>query len=165
MLRSLTLIEPTLMHLLRMAGQPAVWREAEQLGLRHIAAFQAGRSAEIADEFIPYWIGPEAWQAMQPERKSVIIATMTSVAEFWASEFAETTPADVYERLHVSTLLLRGARTRATAYEIVELLRSLLPIVDLVDVEGAGHMVPLTHPAEVNAAVAQHLLRYSGTAS
>lgn len=59
-LSSLTLIEPTLMHLLRETGDPQVWREAHTLGSKHIAAVEAGEAARIADEFLPYWIGDAA---------------------------------------------------------------------------------------------------------
>jgi pimeloyl-ACP methyl ester carboxylesterase len=41
----------------------------------------------------------------------------------------------------------------------VELLRDQLPHASLVEIEGAGHMSPITHAGAVNAAIAQHLDR------
>lgn len=163
-LSSLTLIEPTLMHMLRVCDSPA-WPEAEQLGKTHIDAVSRGESARIADEFLPYWIGDEAWQSMPPDRRTAIIDTMPAVAQFWASEFAEATPAEAYAQLDVPTLLIRGTRTRATAHEIVSLLHDLLPNSWLVEVEGAGHMAPLTHASDVNEAIVNHLTRHRGTTS
>jgi len=160
-LLSLTLIEPTLMHLLREAGEDEVWREAEELGTKHMKAVAAGKASEIADEFLPYWIGEAAWQSMPDERRAAIIETMPAVAQFWASEFAETTPAETYEQLAVPTLLIRGTRTRATAHAIIELLGGLMPNARTLEIEGAGHMAPLTHMAEVNAAVENHIMDYS----
>lgn len=158
-LSSLTLIEPTLMHLLRICDSPA-WPEAEDLGTKHIEAVSRGKSAQIADEFLPYWIGDKAWQTMLDERRAAIIDTMPAVAHFWASEFAEATPAEVYAQLDVPTLLIRGTSTRATAYEIVSLLHDLLPDSRLVEIEGSGHMAPLTHAADVNEAIAKHLAQH-----
>jgi len=162
-LASLTLIEPTLMHLLRISDSPA-WPEGEELGTKHIDAVSRGNSAQIADEFLPYWIGDEAWHTMPDDRRAAIIDTMPAVAQFWASEFAETTPADAYSRLDVPTLLVRGTKTRATAREIISLLHDLLPNSRLVEIEGGGHMAPLTHATDVNEAIANHLVRHRSAA-
>lgn len=158
-LASLTLIEPTLMHLLRVTDNPA-WPEAEELGSKHIDAVSRGRSKEVADEFLPYWIGEEAWQSMPDHRRAAIIETMPAVAQFWSSEFAETTPAEDYARLDVPTLLIRGSRTRATAHEVISVLLEVLTNRRLVEVEGAGHMSPFTHVAQVNAAISSFLTEH-----
>ncbi len=158
-LASLTLIEPTLMHLLRVCNSPA-WVEAEQLGTKHIDAVSRGEPAKIADEFLAYWIGNDAWQAMPDDRRAAIIDTMPAVAQFWAAEFAEATPTEVYAQLDIPTLLVRGTRTRATTCEITSLLYDLLPNSQLVEVEGAGHMAPLTHANDVNEAIADHLVQH-----
>ena len=100
---------------------------------------------------------------MPEERRGAIIETMPAVAQFWASEFAEVTPAEVYAQLDVPTLLIRGTRTRATAHDVVELLDGLLPKSTIFEIEGAGHMAPLTHTAEVNVAVENHILDHSRT--
>lgn len=62
----------------------------------------------------------------------------------------------------VPTLLVRGAATTLAARMVVELLRDALPQASLVEIEGAGHMAPLTHASEVNAAIEQHLARSTG---
>jgi pimeloyl-ACP methyl ester carboxylesterase len=162
-LSSLTLIEPTLMHLLRIAGSAAAWQEAHELGFKHIDAVARGEAAEIADEFLLYWIGGDAWQAMPEEQRAAVIATMPAVAHFWTSEFAETTPAEVYARLDVPTLLIRGTETRATTREIVALLHGLLPDSRILEIDGAGHMVPLTHAPEVNGAIKHHIAHHCKT--
>jgi len=76
---------------------------------------------------------------MPEERRAAIIQTMPAVARFWASEFAETTPTEVYAKLGAPTLLVRGRKTRATAHDIVELLDGLLLNAAIVEIDGAGH--------------------------
>ncbi len=41
--------------------------------------------------------------------------------------------------------------------QVVERLAATLPQCDLVEIEGAGHMAPLSHPDAVNAAIETHL--------
>jgi pimeloyl-ACP methyl ester carboxylesterase len=163
-LASLTLIEPTLMHLLRVSQSPA-WPEAEELGTKHIDAVSRGELSQIADEFLPYWIGREPWHSMPDDRRTAIINTMPAVAQFWASEFSETTPVKAYKQLTVPTLLVRGTTTRETAREIISLLHDSLPNSRLVDIEGAGHMAPLTHASDVNNAILQHLAQHRSSAA
>ena len=157
---SLTLVEPTLMHLLRLTGDPDVWREAHDLGTRHIDAVAAGESARIADIFLPYWIGDAAWAGMPDSRRSTIVATMPAVALFWKAVFAETTAVERYREMEVPTLLIRGGETRATTRSIIDLLGSILPNSRTLVVSGAGHMVPLTHPDAVNGAIEDHLIAH-----
>lgn len=160
-LRSLTLIEPTLMHLLRAVGSSDAWREARDLGHKHIKAIAEGKSAEIADEFLPYWIGDAAWHAMSEERRAPIIATMPAVAQFWSSVLKASTATDHYASMRAPTLLIRGTETRLPAHEVVDLLHEILPNSRMREIEGAGHMAPLTHPVEVNAAIADHISAHS----
>ena len=160
-LLSLTLIEPTLMHLLQLCGRREVWDEAETLGIKHINAVSNGRLDEIADEFMPYWIGQDAWLRMPEDRRAAIIATMPSVAQFWASVLAETTLARGYAKIQVPSLLVRGSRTRATTHDLIEILSGLLSHSRIVEIEGAGHMAPLTHAAQVNEAIERHIRRHS----
>ena len=55
-------------------------------------------------------------------------------------------------RLHASTI----AR-REPAREIARLLTKTLPRATSVEVSGAGHMAPLTHPERVNALIERFL--------
>ncbi len=162
-LRSMTLVEPTLMHLLRLCSRSKAWREAEELGNKHIEAVAEGRSAEIADDFMPYWVGHAAWQGMPEDRRTAIVATMPAVAQFWRAVFAEMTPAEAYVKIRVPTLLIRGSQTRTTTYTIIEVLSDLLPLSRIEEVEGAGHMAPLTHAPQFNGAVVTHILQWGST--
>lgn len=157
---SLTLIEPTLMHLLRTAGEYDVWREAEELGLRHIEAVATGRAETVAEAFLTYWAGERAWGEMTEARRRAIIETMPAVSQFWAAALAETTPAEAYQACTVPTLLLRGRESRAPARQIVDLLARLLPRSKILEIEGAGHMAPLTHADAVNSMVAAHIEKH-----
>ena len=56
-------------------------------------------------------------------------------------------------------MLIRGASSAPVMAPILEALAARLPDVGVAVVPGAGHMVPLTHPAEVAGLVAVNLDR------
>jgi pimeloyl-ACP methyl ester carboxylesterase len=71
----------------------------------------------------------------------------------------EPTPIAALRRIDVPTLLLRGSASPLPTRRIAELLAEALPNARLRTIEGAGHMLPLTHREAVNAAIAEHLFR------
>ena len=52
------------------------------------------------------------------------------------------------ERMRVPTLLLRGATSQTVTDEAVERMERTLPDLEVVTVEGVGHMIPQGKPAE-----------------
>ena len=156
---SLVLIEPTAFHLLRLLGEDAAWREIEAVATRHIALVDAGDLAACADHFLGYWIGLEAWRATPPDLRARITQTMPKIAQEWRMVFAATDRYESVAAASIPTLLVRGTATTLAARSVVELLRDQLPRAWLLEIEGAGHMSPITHAAPVNAAIAQHLAR------
>jgi pimeloyl-ACP methyl ester carboxylesterase len=96
---------------------------------------------------------------MPADLRARITQTMPKIAQEWRMVFAAT---DLYESVaaaSIPTLLVRGTSTTLAARSVVELLRDQLPHASLVEIEGAGHMSPITHAGAVNAAIAQHLAR------
>jgi lipase len=59
----------------------------------------------------------------------------------------------------VPTLVLRGTASPRPTRRIATLIAQVLPSARLQTIEGAGHMLPLTHHQTVNAAIAEHLSR------
>ena len=55
------------------------------------------------------------------------------------------------------TLLVRGGDSRLVAADVAERMREEMQDADLVTIEGAGHMVPLHKPLELESAVADWL--------
>lgn len=67
--------------------------------------------------------------------------------ENWAAAHAVPCP----------TLLVRGGESRLVAADMAERMRGEMQQADLVTIEGAGHMVPLHKPVELEEAVAAWL--------
>ncbi|MGH6735953.1 MAG: alpha/beta fold hydrolase [Methyloceanibacter sp.] len=154
--KSLTLVEPVAFHLLRIDDRPE-WKEVEQLGLAVLDPVAKGDDRKAAAAFMSYWLGRWRWW-LSPERfKNAIAATIPKVAlEFSIALDAQTTLSD-YAEIAAPTLLIVGAKTRAPARAVIELLGGTLPNAKVETLKGAGHMSPFTHPAELNRMILDHL--------
>src|SRR5262245_27979465 len=64
-LRSLTLIEPVEFHVLRLAGDEPAWLEIHGFGERYLARMAAGDIETALREFVDFWSGAGAWEAME----------------------------------------------------------------------------------------------------
>jgi pimeloyl-ACP methyl ester carboxylesterase len=159
-IRSLSLIEPTAFHLLRLLGERAAWEEIERLATRHIVLAAAGELTACAELFLGYWGGPDLWRQAPPELRERLVQTMPKIAQEWRMVFDVADPYDHLAATGLPVLLLRGAETTHAARCVVELLRDLFPAHAFVEIEGAGHLAPLTHPAPVNTAIGTFLERH-----
>jgi pimeloyl-ACP methyl ester carboxylesterase len=159
-IRSLVLIEPVLFGLLLAEdpGQPAVH---EILALRDDtgAATQRGALQDAAERFVDYWMGRGAWARMPASRRHAAAQAMPAVAGEWSALFTEATPLRGYSSLRVPTLLLAGRQSPAPARSVTRLLARTLPDVTTLELDGAGHMTPVTHPGLVNAAIDAHVTK------
>jgi pimeloyl-ACP methyl ester carboxylesterase len=159
--RSLVLIEPVMFGLL-VADDPDQPATREILSVRQDtdAAVERGALGSAAERFIDYWMGPGSLAAMPSGRRAAAAAAMHDVRQEWSALFAETTPLAAYSALDVPTLLLTGSQSPASARRVTALLAGALPRVTVTELDGVGHMAPVTHPGLVNAAIEDHITRY-----
>jgi len=162
-MRSLVLIEPVAFHLLRdEAPCPAnryLFREVMEVAAPVSRAAASGDYRRAMARFVDYWNGKGAWLRAKPELRAILARHTPKVAlAFWATT-TEATPRVAYERIAVPTLILSGSCSPRPTRHIAELLAQSLPDSRLQTIDGAGHMLPLTHKEAVNAAVRAHLLR------
>jgi pimeloyl-ACP methyl ester carboxylesterase len=158
-LRSLTLIEPTAFHLLRMGDLPEKERFYE------IAAVSAAVNDAVLSgdhrggtaRFVNYWNGPEAWDRSSERTRAELSERLPKVALDFRALFREETELAAYRKIGVPTLLLRGGISPAPTRRIVEMLATVLPRSRIEVIPGAGHMSPFTHAAAVNAVIKGHL--------
>jgi pimeloyl-ACP methyl ester carboxylesterase len=156
--KSLTLVEPVLFHILRQEGRRE-WAEIETLSRAVLGNVAIGDDRAAAKSFMTYWLGRLRW-FLAPERfKQAIAATIPKVAlEFSIVVEAPTSLKD-YAAVTAPTLLIAGSRTRAPARAVADLLAATLPNASLTILKGAGHMSPFTHPTELDRLIIGHLAR------
>ncbi len=133
------------------------WAEIEKLGVSVLSAVSNGNDRDAAAAFMRYWLGRMRWWLSPEKFKAAITATIRKVAlEFMIIIEAAPRLSD-YASVAVPTLLIAGAKTRAPARAVVDMLGATLPNAKLAVLNGAGHMSPFTHPSEVNWLIADHL--------
>jgi pimeloyl-ACP methyl ester carboxylesterase len=155
---SLTLYEPTALHLLRQLDHAAVaLAEIRALALAVATGVVTGDLREAARRFVDYWAEPGAFAALRPSAQEAMSAWMPAASLELAAALKEPTLAVDYARLKSATLIIRGEHTPEPTRLIAETLPVVLSDGRLTIVEGAGHMGPLTHAAAVNGLIAAHL--------
>jgi pimeloyl-ACP methyl ester carboxylesterase len=158
---ALVLYEPTLFALVD-AASPAP-NAAD--GIRHTvaraaAALEHGQRAAAAEIFIDYWMGAGAWQAKPEAQRAAIEAAVVNVQGWGQALLGETTPLAAFRALQMPVLLMQGSETTPSARAVATLLARTLPQVQTLTLRGLGHMGPVTHPAQVDAAIEGFLQRH-----
>lgn len=159
-LRSLTLIEPSCFHVLRTADEAHAKLLAEIRGI----AEAVNRGVLCGDyrggmaTFIDYWGGPGSWDALPDAKKAHFADLAVHIAHHFWSLIEEQTPLEAYADVDVPTLILCGTRSPDPSRVIARMLADTLPRARHRTVRDAGHMSPLTHPADVNPLIVGHIL-------
>ncbi|MGE0788193.1 MAG: alpha/beta fold hydrolase [Sandaracinaceae bacterium] len=156
--KSVAVYEPVAFGVLRST------RDAEALATLDVASEHENPTTEDERErwlarFIEYWNGPGAWETLPAPLKQdmrdaapKVIGEVTTLGE-------DRTPHTAYETLTIPTLLLGGADTTLAAKRVLDALERAIPKTTRHAIEGASHMGPLTHGAEVTARIVEHLAR------
>ncbi|MCK4867091.1 MAG: alpha/beta hydrolase, partial [Alphaproteobacteria bacterium] len=158
-LRSLTLIEPSAFHLLRRGdpGEVGFWYEISDLAADVWHGARSGDAHGGMARFIDYWSGPGAWNDLRDDVRDRLAEQIGTVAIDFAVLFSETSPIADFARIEAPVLILQGSHSPAPSRRLCEMLNATLPNCQLRTIEGASHMSPLTHAAEVNAHIRDHL--------
>ena len=146
-LASLVLYEPVLFSvLLRDAPESAAAREIA--AVRDDAMRLSPEAG--AKRFIDYWMGEGAWTATPESRRAALVSAVRAKRPEWHSAFWEPTPLEALRAIDVPTLLLTGTASTAAARAVARLVAGVLPRVRVEEIDGVGHMAPVTHPQRVN---------------
>jgi pimeloyl-ACP methyl ester carboxylesterase len=75
----------------------------------------------------------------------------------WHALFYEPTPLSAFAGVNVPTLFLTGTKSKASVLAVARLVTAVLPLVCVEEIEGVGHMAPVTHPDTVNPPIERFL--------
>jgi pimeloyl-ACP methyl ester carboxylesterase len=158
MLKSLTLVEPSAFHLLRGgdAIDAAALREITEVAFEATASVAAGDHLGGFGRFVDYW-KPGSWEAMPAEKRAAFAPQLAKVTLDFHAILSEAVGLEDLLHVRMPTLLLQGGCTKLPSRCVVGRLRAALPAAQLRVVQGAGHMLPITHRDLVNAAIAEHI--------
>ena len=147
----LTLLEPAPYVLLRQAGETALAEEIETQNRRFVSIVRAGgRNAEAMERYIDYFNNrPGYWRSMDDRAQAKMLALAECLADgLDAVGRLDMRCADLAS-IAVPVTVIRGGATDPLHARLSELVAQSIPGATLIDLPGAGHMMTLTHGAEI----------------
>jgi len=108
---------------------------------------RSGRWHEAFEEFIDFYNGPGAFAAWPQARRAEFLAAQEARGDLWDVLFDEErmTPEAV-GGITAPVHVVEGSRTSAVDRAICAVLRRCVPHARHTLIDGAGHMMPITHP-------------------
>ena len=152
LLRSLIVIEPVAFHLLRGGGanDAMALSEISDIADMIVRSLACGDYAGGYGRFVDYWSGSGTWAGIPAAKRDALAAQLPKVALDFRATLHEPATIDEFRMMAVPTLILRGANTVLPTQRICERLADALPEARMTTINGAGHMLPMTHRDEVN---------------
>lgn len=161
---SLTLYEPSAFYLLAGLGEAGAQARNEIMGVVRTTAegVVTGDYASAARHFVDYWNGPGAWNALRPDIQAALTRWLPKATLDFRALIEEPTPLSAYREFRFPVLVLRGEHAPPPTRVAAEALAGAVPSARLLTIDGAGHMGPITHTAEVNRHIVEHIGKAAG---
>ncbi|WP_157888329.1 alpha/beta fold hydrolase [Neptunicoccus sediminis] len=150
LVRSLVLFEPVYFGLLRDAGHPVYDSMQSDEGAFNTAIAQ-GDMMKAAELFLSRWGLPGEWERLPEAARKVMSERMWVIP---AQHLAIIDDSDIRMRLHeleevaCPTLVIRGGDSPEVMTAVTKVISDTMPDCELDVLEGAGHMLPITHAAQ-----------------
>jgi lipase len=147
-LASLTVVEPEAYSLL---GTEDAQAFAEIAGLRdrwreHV---RADRWYEAFEEFVDFYNGRGSFARWPTDRRDAFLDEQRARGDLWDVLFDAPLTGEALTTVTVPVHVVEGSATSAVDHAICDVVLRHVPQVRHSVIEGAGHMMPLTHAAEL----------------
>ncbi|WP_048439233.1 alpha/beta fold hydrolase [Caenimonas sp. SL110] len=155
----LALYEPTVFSLVLASGEPARVNGIRDAVAGAEAALVQGNTDAASRAFIDFWMGDGAWAQTPVERKPAIERSIRHVGR-WGHTLT-TEPASLQDcaaSITMPVLYMTGDASPDSSLAVADLLVPALPHARHLRFPALGHMGPITHPEEVNAAIEEFLV-------
>jgi lipase len=159
LVRSLSLIEPAVFHLLRTgsASDQALFGELASLAEWMAASVAADNPTAGMRAYVDYWYGPGAWYQTSSGLRESLTRQTERVALDLAASLAETWPATQCSGLDCPTLAVMALESPTASLRVTEIVADAIPGARLLMVPDAGYMAPLTDPHIIDPLIGGHL--------
>jgi lipase len=149
-LASLTVVEPEAYSLLR-TQDPQAFAEIAALRDRWREHVADGRWQEAFEEFVDFYNGPGSFARWPTDRREAFLHQQRARGDLWDVLFDAPLTAEAVTTVPVPVHVVEGSATSAVDHAICEVVRRHVPQVEHFVIEGAGHMMPLTHAVQLAA--------------
>ena len=110
------------------------------------AHVRAGRWYEAFEEFIDFYNGPGSFARWPSPRRQAFLAVQQARGDLWDVLFDGPLTPDALATVTAPVHVLEGSQTSAVDHAICDVIERHVPHAQRTLIEGAGHMMPLTHP-------------------
>ena len=157
--RSLTLIEPVLFAAAQ--GHPE-WDGHVAEMAPFVQAMQAGDREAGAAAFTALWGAGQSWDSLSQRARDYNtgrIHLIPAIAPANYEDNAGLLAPGGLEGLVMPVMLIQGSESPRVMHRITEAIAARLPEVGVAEVKGAGHMLPVTHAAQVAGLIETNVTR------
>jgi pimeloyl-ACP methyl ester carboxylesterase len=157
-LETLTIMEAPAIELLREAGEHDHYGAFREMSEAYFAAFQGGER-EAVSRMIDFYNGASTFASWPQRVRDYLVETTPANILDWASAYGFVPTSAALGSLRIPVLILCGATTHPAMQRANQLLSGYVTGSALVTIPGAAHFMISTHPADVAAALADHIGR------
>jgi pimeloyl-ACP methyl ester carboxylesterase len=159
-IRSLTLIEPVLPTLLlENAPDRRLHHQFADLAREVSRDLWNGSVLEAIDRFSEFWNGSGPREELSQSARIRMIEHAERLAFDFMAAFSEENVTMAAASLRMPTLLFSGGTSPNLTQRIVRRLAAIMAGVEVRHLPEAGHMLAMTHAADINPAIAAHIAR------
>ncbi len=155
-LASLTVIEPEAYGLLTPADEPA-FGIIVALRNRCRDLVRADRWHEAYEQFVDFYNGPGSFAGWPATRRDRFIDHQRSRGDMWDVLFDAPLTAETLGAVPLPVCVVEGSATSVVDHTICGLVLCHVARPEHIVVEGAGHMIPLTHAAALTQALVERV--------
>ena len=156
-IRTLTLIEPVFFNALRYTGETDAFLQFAQLSATYEMALQSDNAESALRPFIDFWTGSGSWDRLPSATRAEMLKAADKIALDWRASFAFQPSRQQLAMLGSRTLLIRGTQSPGPMLQLVDALHALIPGSMRTVIDGASHLLPLTHGDTMTSTILSHL--------
>jgi pimeloyl-ACP methyl ester carboxylesterase len=110
---------------------------------------RAGRRYEAFEEFVDFYNGRGSFARWPADRREGFLEEQRARGDLWDVLFDAPLTAEALATVKVPVHVVEGSATSTVDHAICEVVLRHVPQVEHSVINGAGHMMPLTHAAEL----------------
>ncbi len=158
LVRSLTVFEPAMFHLLRDGADEdrSLYGEIASVEAHLAACAQDDDAAAGMTHFIDYWNGEGTWDRLTDSVRDMYASEIGHVLRDFAADNNEAWSLTEAEAISCPTFAYMGLASHALSQRTTEMLAETIPNAVLTMVAEAAHMGPLTHAHVLAPDMQQH---------
>jgi pimeloyl-ACP methyl ester carboxylesterase len=120
---------------------------------------RADRWYEAFQEFVDFYNGGGTFARWPASRRDRFLEIQRARGDLWDVLFEAPLTAQTLRRIPLPVHVVEGSATSVVDHTICDLLRRHVPHTEHTLIDGAGHMMPLTHATQLTPALTGWIVR------